>query len=70
METRVADASGTEGTVRILGPWESEGQVFRIGPDTLLFQGRGEGILRADLGPRRLYFVLGKRLGALLHRPY
>lgn len=34
-----------EGTARILAPWESEGQLFQIGPNQLLFQGSADGIM-------------------------
>jgi hypothetical protein len=51
----VAICAGTawaaeEGTVKMFAPWQSGGQVFRIGPDKLLFQGRAEGIMYIEDG--------------------
>jgi hypothetical protein len=34
----------------MFAPWQSGGQVFRIGPDKLLFQGRAEGIMYIEDG--------------------
>ncbi len=39
-----------EGTVRILAPWQSGGQVYRIEPGKLLFQGQAEGIMYIENG--------------------
>jgi hypothetical protein len=39
-----------EGTARILAPWQSGGQVFRIEPGKLLFQGQAEGIMYIESG--------------------
>ena len=39
-----------EGTVKMFAPWQSGGQVFQVGPDKLLFQGRAEGIMYIEDG--------------------
>ena len=39
-----------EGTVKILAPWESQGQVFRVGPDKLVFMGTADGIMYIEDG--------------------
>ena len=39
-----------EGTVKILAPWQSGGQVFRVEPGKLLFQGQAEGIMYIESG--------------------
>jgi len=39
-----------EGTVRILAPWQSGGQVYRVEPNKLLFQGQAEGIMYIESG--------------------
>jgi len=43
-------ALAESGTVKILAPWNSEGKVFPIGPEKLLFQGTSEGIMYIDGG--------------------
>jgi len=43
-------ALAESGTVKILAPWNSEGKVFPIGPEKLLFQGTAEGIMYIDGG--------------------
>ena len=45
-----SSAIAEEGTVKILAPWESEGQVYWIGPDTIMFQGAAEGIMYIERG--------------------
>lgn len=39
-----------EGTVRMLAPWQSGGQVYRIEPGKILFQGQAEGIMYIENG--------------------
>lgn len=43
-------ALAESGTVKILAPWNSEGKVFPIGPEKLMFQGSAEGIMYIDGG--------------------
>lgn len=43
-------SAAEEGTVKILAPWESQGQVFRVGPDQLLFMGTADGIMYIEDG--------------------
>lgn len=47
---RLPVATAEEATVQMLAPWESEGRVFRIAEDTVLFQGASEGILYIERG--------------------
>ncbi len=46
----VSSAIAEEGTVKILAPWESEGQVFLVAPDKMLFQGAADGIMYIEDG--------------------
>lgn len=39
-----------EGTVKILAPWQSGGEVFQIEPGKILFQGRAQGIMYIEDG--------------------
>ena len=39
-----------EGTVKILAPWDSSGEVYRVAPDKVLFQGKAAGIMYIDGG--------------------
>lgn len=39
-----------EGTVKILAPWQSSGQVYRVGETDLLFNGAAEGIMYIESG--------------------
>lgn len=49
--TAAAVASAQEeGTAKILAPWESEGTVYQIAVDQILFQGRAQGIMYIDTG--------------------
>jgi hypothetical protein len=37
-------------TVKVLAPWQAKGEVFQIGPDTLLLLGTFEGIMYIERG--------------------
>ena len=39
-----------EGTVKILAPWQSTGDVYQIGENELLFTGKGTGIMYIENG--------------------
>jgi hypothetical protein len=45
-----AVSAAEEGTVKIMAPWESSGQIFQVGPDEVLFLGVAEGIMYIDEG--------------------
>ena len=41
-------AHADEKTVKIMMPWDGEGSVYTIGPETLLFMGEFEGIMYVE----------------------
>ena len=41
-------ARADEKTVKIMMPWDGEGSVYTIGPETLLFMGEFEGIMYVE----------------------
>jgi len=43
--TFASSVAAQDGTARILAPWESEGQLFQISPNQVLFQGSANGIM-------------------------
>jgi hypothetical protein len=43
-------ASVKEVTVKVLAPWQGKGEVFQVGPDTLLLLGTFEGIMYIERG--------------------
>jgi hypothetical protein len=45
-----APAEVREVTVEVLAPWQGKGEVFQIGPDTLLLLGTFEGIMYIERG--------------------
>jgi hypothetical protein len=49
-----ASAAEREGTVKALAPWQSTGQVYPIGPDKVLIQAVGKGIMYIETGPGEL----------------
>lgn len=40
-----AARAAEEGTVKVLAPWESSGEVYQVEPDLMLFVGTSEGIM-------------------------
>jgi hypothetical protein len=41
-------------TVKVLAPWQGKGEVYQIGPETLLFLGPYEGIMYIETGAETL----------------
>ncbi len=46
----VINAQAEEKTVKIMAPWKSEGQLFRISANEVLIQGHSEGMMYIDAG--------------------
>ena len=49
-----ASAWAEEKAFKMLAPWEAQGRVFRVGPDTLQFLGTFEGIMYIESGEGNL----------------
>lgn len=46
----MANVQAVEKTVKIMAPWKSEGQLFRISANEVMVQGHSEGIMYIDAG--------------------